>query len=105
MKLFEETHGDKARDLIGKGDLGGEQQGKEIQENSSATWLSVSSFMGMRLVPGLSLASHLARPALGLAQSPSWWHLYLSAKMNSTAKDPGMLIVPSLLLALPNPPG
>ena len=42
---------------MGKGCLGGEQQGKGTQENS-ATWLTVLGFMGMGLVSGLSLASH-----------------------------------------------
>ena len=36
-ELTEETRADKARDFIGKGHLGGEQQGKETQENCSAT--------------------------------------------------------------------
>ena len=49
---------DKARDFIGKGHLGGEQQGKGTQENCSAVWLTVSSFMVTGLVSGWSLASH-----------------------------------------------
>ena len=49
---------DKARDFIGKGHLGGEQQGKRTQENSSAVWLAVSGFMAMGLVSGWSLANH-----------------------------------------------
>ena len=49
--------GDKERDFIGKGHLGGEQQGKGTQENSSATWLAVSGFMVMGLVSGLSSAN------------------------------------------------
>ena len=49
---------DKARDFIGKGHPGGEQQGKGTKENSSATWLTVSGFMVMGLVSGLSLANH-----------------------------------------------
>ena len=49
---------DKARDFIGKGHLGGEQQGKGTQEDCSAVWLAVSGFMVMGLVSGLSLASH-----------------------------------------------
>ena len=53
-----DTCADKARDFIGKGHLGGEQQGKGTQENSSAKWLTVSSFMVMELVYGLSLANH-----------------------------------------------
>ena len=49
---------DKARDFIGKGHPGGEQQGKGTQENSSVTWFAVSGFMVMGLVLGLSLANH-----------------------------------------------
>ena len=49
---------DKARDFIGKGHPGGEQEGKGTQENCSATWLSVSGFMVMGLVFGWSLANH-----------------------------------------------
>lgn len=57
------THADKARDF-GKGCPGGEQQNKGTQENCSAPWLSVSSFMGMGLVSRLSLTSYLAWPNL-----------------------------------------
>ena len=53
-----DTCADKARDFIGKGHLGGEQQAKGTQENSSVTWLAVSGFMVMGLVSGLSLANH-----------------------------------------------
>ena len=53
-----DTCADKARDFIGKGRLGGEQEGKGTQENSSAAWLAVSGFMVMGLVSGLSLANH-----------------------------------------------
>ena len=35
-----DTCADKARDFIGRGHLGGEQEGKGTQENSSATWQS-----------------------------------------------------------------
>ena len=50
--------------LLGKGCLGGEQQGKGTQENFSATWFAVSGFMVMGLVSKLSLANC----------SVSWWH-------------------------------
>ena len=56
--MSEERRADKARDFIGKGHPGGEQWGKGTQENFSATWLTVSNFMVMRLVSELSLASH-----------------------------------------------
>ena len=51
-----DTRADKAGDLIGKGRLGGERQGKGTQENCSAMWLAVSGFMVMGLVSGWSLA-------------------------------------------------
>ena len=58
-KIFRgDTRADKARDFIGKGHPGGEQEGKGAQENSSATWLEVMGFMVMGLVSGLSLANH-----------------------------------------------
>ena len=38
--------------------MGGEQEGKGIQENFSATWLAVLGFTVMGLVSGLSLANH-----------------------------------------------
>ena len=57
--------------------------------------------MVMRLISGLSLASHLSWPIFGLTQDPSRWPKHLSAKMNSNAKDSGRLVVSSLLLASP----
>ena len=53
-----DTHADKARDLIGKGCLGREQEGRATQENCFATWLTFSGFRVMRLISGLSLANH-----------------------------------------------
>ena len=53
-----DTCADKARDFIGIGYPGGEQQGKGTQENSSVMWLAVSGFMVMGLVSELSLANH-----------------------------------------------
>ena len=86
---------------VGKGCPDREQQSKGTQENCSATWLAVSSFMGMELLSGLFLANHLAQPILGLAQGPSWWCPHFSAKMDSSTKDPGRLGVSSFLLAPP----
>ena len=43
---------DKARDFIGKGPPGGEQEGKGTQENCSASWLEVLGFMVMGLGSG-----------------------------------------------------
>ena len=51
------SHADKARDFIGKGHPGAEQEGEGTQENYSVTWLAVSGFMVMGLVSGLSLAN------------------------------------------------
>ena len=53
-----DTCADKARHFIGKGCLGGEQQGKGTQEDCSARWLAVSGFMVIGLVSRLSSASH-----------------------------------------------
>lgn len=50
-----ETH--KARNFIGKGCPGGEQQGKGTQEDCSAAWLPVSGFTVMWLISRLSLAN------------------------------------------------
>ena len=57
-ELSTETRADKARDFIGKGHLGEEQQRKGTQENCSATWLTVSGFMVRGLVSKWSLANH-----------------------------------------------
>ena len=45
-----DTCTDKAKDFIGKVRLGREQKVKGTQENCSANWLAVSSFMVMELV-------------------------------------------------------
>ena len=58
MNCPRDTCADKARDFIGKGHPGGEQQGKGTQENCSVTWLAVSGFMVMGLVSKLSLDNH-----------------------------------------------
>ena len=86
----------KQETLLGRG---GEQQGEGTQENRSAMWLAVFGFMGMGLVLGLSLASCLAWPVLGLAQGPSCWWAYLSAKMDSSDKDSWRLVISCLLMA------
>ena len=56
--MSEETRADKARDWIGKRCLGREQEGKGTQEDCSAMWLAVLSFMVMGLVSRLPLANH-----------------------------------------------
>ena len=48
--VWADTCADKARDFIGKGRPGGEQEGKGTWENNSVTWLAVSGFMVMGLV-------------------------------------------------------
>ena len=53
-----DTHADKARDFSGKGHLDGEQAGKGMLENCSATRLAVLGFMVMGLLSRLSLTSH-----------------------------------------------
>ena len=73
---------EKARGLIGKGRLGGEQEGKGTWENCSATWFTVSGFMVMGLLSRLSL------PII-LTHSPSWWCTHCSAKMDAREKDSG----------------
>ena len=56
--VWGDTCADKAWDFIGRGHLGGEQEGKGTQENCSVTWLAVSGFLVMGLVSGLSLANN-----------------------------------------------
>ena len=57
-ELSEETRADKVRDFIGRRHPGRERQGKGMQENCSATWLTVLGFMVIGLVSRLSLTSH-----------------------------------------------
>ena len=57
-ELSEERSAVQARDFIGKGCRGGGQEGEGNGENRSATWLTVSGFLAIGLVSGLSLASH-----------------------------------------------
>ena len=64
-------------------------------------WFAISGFMGMGLASRLSLANHLAWPVLDLAHHPPWWLELLSAKMDSSAKDSGNLVVSFLPLAPP----
>ena len=48
--IWGDTRADKARDFIGKGHPGGEQEGKGTQEDCSATWLAVSGIMVIGLI-------------------------------------------------------
>ena len=56
--VWGDTRVDRARDFIGKRCLGGGQEGKETQEDCSATWLAVLGFMVLELLSGLSLVNH-----------------------------------------------
>ena len=57
-ELSEETHVlMKQETLLGRGTLGGEQQGKGAQEDRSAPQHAVSGFMVMGLASRLSLAN------------------------------------------------
>ena len=56
--LSEERSAVQARGFIGKGCWGGGQEGEGNGENCSATWLTVSGFIVIGLVSGLSPASH-----------------------------------------------
>ena len=57
-ELSEERSAIQVRGFIGKGCRGRGQEGEGNGENCSATWLTVSGFMVIGLVSGLSLASH-----------------------------------------------
>ena len=46
------------QETIGKGSLGGEQQGKGTQEHCSAAWFAVLDLTVMELASRLTLASH-----------------------------------------------
>ena len=101
-ELSKEIHVDEARGFIGKGRLGGEQEGKGTQEDCSAAWLAVSGFMVMGLVSGLSLANH--------SDSESFLVVPCSAKMDASKKDSGrwsntwclLLTFPELFLLVVN---
>ena len=72
--VWGDTCADKAIYFIGKGHLGGEQEGKGSQGNCSATWLAVSGFMGMWLVSVVSGQSFWLRVLPGGARiaQPRW---------------------------------
>ena len=57
-ELSEETHVLTKQETIGKELQGRQQQCKGTQEDCYAMWLTVSGFMVMGLVSGLSLANH-----------------------------------------------
>ena len=112
--VWEDTCGDKVRDFIGKEDQGGEQQGEGTQENSSATWLTVSGFMVMGLASGLSSTNHsdsescLVLHALFSQDGCQWegfWevvgHVVFHFDLSQTLPVGGGLFVPC---SLPGPP-
>ena len=79
-ELSKETRADKARDFVGKGHPGGEQEGEGTQENCSAAWLAVLGFMVMGLVSGWSLANHSNSESFLVAHA---------AKMDASGRDSG----------------
>ena len=83
--MWGDTRADKAKAFIGKGYPDGEQQGKETQENFSATWLTVSSFMVMRLISGFLWLTILT-------QGPFWYCAHNSANKDSSEKDSERLV-------------
>ena len=92
-----DTRADKARDFIGKGRPGREQEGQGTQEDCSAPWLTVLGFTVIGLV------SSSLWPII-LTQSPSKWHAHHSDKMSSRKEDSGRLVGHmnrSLLLTFP----
>ena len=84
--LSEETHVLTKQEIFWEGAPRQRAAGKGTQENClvvpTAMWLAVSGFKVMELVSGLSLASHLT-------QSPSWWCMSCSAKIDAREKDSG----------------
>ena len=68
--MSEETHADKAREFIRKGNWGGKQESKGTQEDCSAMWFAVSGVMVMGLVSGLSLANHSDSASFLVACAP-----------------------------------
>ena len=112
--VWGDTSADKARDFIGKGRPGGEQQAKGTQEDCFATWLTVSDFMVMALVSGLSLANHSDSESFLVVhalfsqdgcQREGFWevvrHVVSPFDLSQTLPVGGGLLVPC---SLPGPP-
>ena len=58
------------------------RRGKGPQENCSAAWLTVSSFMVIGFISGCLW------PII-LTQHPSWWCMHCSTKTDASEKDSG----------------
>ena len=111
--IWGDTCADKARDFIGEEYPGGAQYGKGTQENCSAMQLTVSGFMVMGLVSGLSLTNHsdsesfLVVHALFSQNGCQWgfWevvgHVVSPFDLSRTLPVGGGLLVPC---SLPGPP-
>ena len=98
-ELSEETHlVTKQKTLLGRGTK--EESRRERESRKPLCHMAYSlRFYGSGLVSRFSLANCPAWPLLGLAQGPSWWHMHLSAKMDSSVKNSGRLVVSFFLLA------
>ena len=87
-ELSEETHLlTKQEILLGKDTRVENSKAREPRKTAlpvskTVLWLAVLGFMVMELVSRLSLANHLT-------QSPSWWCMPCSAKMDAREKDSG----------------
>ena len=100
--MFKETHVlIKQVTLLGRDDQVESSRVREPRRTSlpCSSWSPVS--WKRELVSGLSLANHLMLPILNLTQGPFWWHTRLSAKKDSSTKNPDRLVVSSLLSAPP----
>ena len=82
----------KQKTLLGRGGLAESSRVREPGRTALPRGSQSQVFMVKRLVPVLSLANHLAWPIFGPTQGPSWWHVHLSAKMDSSEKDSGRLV-------------
>ena len=91
----------KQETSLGRGTRAESRSLREPRRTALPRGSLASGFMGIGLVSGLSLANCLARLVLGLAQCSSLWPSYFSAKMDSSTKDSGRLVISSLPVAPP----
>ena len=68
--------------LLGRGTLVESSRVGKPRRTALPQWLAVLGFTVMGLVSGLSLANHLI-------QSPSWWCMHCSGKMDPSEKHSG----------------